>query len=43
VGTIPYDEEMVKAQLEGKSAVEYIEGDIRDRIEHIWEQIWTTM
>ena len=43
VGTIPYDEMMVKAQLEGKSAVEFITGETRDRIEHIWERLWTTM
>jgi len=42
VGTIPFDEHMVQAQLQGLSAVEYIEGETRDRINQIWENIWTT-
>lgn len=42
VGTIPFDEQMVHAQLVGKSAIEFIEGETRDRIENIWEKIWTT-
>ncbi len=42
VGTIPYDEQMVKAQNMGLSAVEFIEGETRDRIREIWESIWTT-
>ena len=43
VGTVPYDEQMVQAQLHALSAIEYIKGETRDRIENIWENIWTAM
>ena len=43
VGTILYDESMVSAQLAGMSAIEFDTGENRDRIKHIWEQIWTRM
>ena len=43
VGTVPYDEQMVQAQLHALSAIEYIKGETRDRIETIWENIWTAM
>ena len=36
VGTVPYDEQMVQAQLHALSAIEYIKGETRDRIENIW-------
>jgi len=43
VGTIPYDEAMVQAQMHALSAIEFITGETRDRIEQIWEQIWKVM
>ncbi len=42
VGTVPYDEKMVEAQNLGLSAVEFIAGETRNRIQEIWENIWTT-
>jgi len=43
VGTIPYNEAMVQAQMHALSAIEFITGETRDRIEKIWEQIWKVM
>ncbi|MGI6467227.1 MAG: ATP-binding protein [Sphaerochaetaceae bacterium] len=43
VGTIPFDNKMVLAQLEGKSAIEFIAGDVKKSIERIWERIWQTL
>jgi len=42
-GTIGFDEQMVRAQLEGKSAMESITGNTRAMIERIWENIWTAI
>ena len=42
-GTIPFDRQLVDAQLHAKSAMEFITGETRDHIAQIWERIWTTM
>jgi MinD superfamily P-loop ATPase len=42
-GTIAYDEQMVQAQLRGLSAIEFVTGDTRERIEQIWENVWTRL
>jgi len=43
VGTVDYDEQIVRAQLEGLSAVEYSDGKTSWRMRAIWEHIWTAM
>lgn len=40
VGTILYDEAMVKAQMLNLSPMEYITAETKRRIEKIWERIW---
>jgi MinD superfamily P-loop ATPase len=40
-GHIPYDEQMVKAQIAQLSLVEFTNGESRKEIEHIWEYVWS--
>lgn len=42
VGTIPYDEAIVQAQIRGLSPMEYLSAAGRNHIEKIWENIWET-
>ncbi len=39
VGRIPYDTEVTKAQLEGKTIMEYSNGELKQQIEFIWRSI----
>lgn len=43
VGTIPFDTQIVAAQLEGKTIVEYAKGESRKKIEQIWERVCRAM
>ncbi len=38
-GTIPYDAEVTKAQIEEKTIVEYCDGELKKRIESIWRSV----
>ncbi len=42
-GSIPYDEQVVKAQIAELSPVEFCKGRTREAIEHIWELVWSRM
>ncbi len=42
-GSIPYDEQVVKAQIAALSPVEFSQGKTSEAIKHIWELIWSRM
>jgi len=39
IGRVPYDVDVTKAQLQGKSVVEYSDGKVAREIEKMWETL----
>jgi len=43
IGDIPYDPAVTKAQVAGKSIIEYSNGSLRDRLMSLWQSVLETL
>jgi len=43
IGDIPYDPAVTKAQVAGKSIIEYSNGSLRDRLMSLWQLVLETL
>ncbi|MDH7554431.1 MAG: 4Fe-4S binding protein [Spirochaetota bacterium] len=43
IGTIPYDEDVIRAQIAGKTVVEYSEGSASQEITKLWQTVQTML
>lgn len=43
IGTIPYDEDVIRAQIAGKTVVEYSDGSASQEIKKLWQTVQTML
>ena len=43
IGKMWFDEDVVKAMVEGKTVLEYSNGKMKDRIEEIWDKLQSNL